>query len=229
MKKIGYLLIAILFLFACNPESLKLKGEIEGLENGLLLVKMKTNKKLSEKYIDTIQVVNGEFEFRSNDIKPPVRLTMCENKNCEFDIWLGKYGSFTITGNISDCKDAVVYKDDLATEYNAYLTRLDDAYIVPVKKKIAWVQQKNEEAENGNKLSQDDEFTMFDYKKDIKKAFSRRRMSIVKTVRANPNSPVVMAVVQKEFNSFNKRHKAEMKKIFRRRFSDTALYWQLCP
>ncbi|WP_165836052.1 DUF4369 domain-containing protein [Marinifilum breve] len=229
MKKIGYLLIASLFMFACNQESLKIKGEIEGLQNGSLVVKMKTNKKVGEKCIDTIQVVDGEFEFRSNEIKPPVRFTMYANENCEFDIWVSKYGSFTVAGDISKIKEPAVYKDDLASEYHAYCNRLDSAYIIPVKEKMAWVKQKNEEIENGGKLSQDDEFTMFDYKKDIKKAQSRRRMSIVKTVRANPNSPIVMAIVQKEYNSFNKRHKAEMKKIFRRRFSDTALYWQLCP
>jgi hypothetical protein len=229
MKKIGYLIIASIFMFACNQETLKLKGEVEGLQNGSLIVEMKTNKKLGEKNIDTIQIVDGEFKFRSNEIKPPVRLTMCVNEDCEFDIWLGKYGSYTITTNLSEIKDPLVYKDDLASEYRAYCNRLDSAYIAPVKEKMKWVKQKNEQVNKGGELSQDDEFTMFDYKKDIGKAFSRRRMSIVKTVRANPNSPVVMAIVQKEYNSFNNRHKEEMKKIFRKKFSDTALYWQLCP
>ncbi|WP_421918804.1 DUF4369 domain-containing protein [Marinifilum sp.] len=229
MKKIMYLLIASLFLFACNQESIKLKGELEGLEDGTLLVKMKTNKKIREKCIDTIQVVDGEFEFRSNDIKPPVRLTMFVSEDCEFDVWIGKYGSYSVTGNLNEIKEPLVYKDDLAKEYQAYYHRLDSAYIIPVREKMQWVKQKNEQIKNGEKLSQDDEFTMFDYRKDIKKAFSRRRMSIVKTVRANPNSPIVMAIVQKEYKSFNNRHKEEMKKIFRRRFSDTALYWQLCP
>ena len=229
MKRIGYLFIASLFIFACNQESLKIKGEMEGLQDGPIVVKMKTNKKVGEKCIDTIQVVDGEFKFRFDDIKPPVRFTMYVNEDCEFDIWVGKYGSYTVTGNLNEMKTPLVYKDDLASEYKAYCNRLDSAYIVPVREKMEWVKQKNEQVENGEKLSQDDEFTMFDYKKDIKKALSRRRMSIVKTVRANPNSPIVMAVVQKEYNSFNKRHKAEMLKIFGRKFSDTALYWQLCP
>jgi hypothetical protein len=229
MKRIGYLLIASLLMFACNQETIKIKGEIKGLQDGLLVVKLKTNKDIGEKCMDTIKVVDGSFRFNSNEIKPPVRLTMYQNDELEFDVWIGKYGSFTVTGDISQSVITNVNKDNLSEEYYAYCNRLDSAYIIPVKDKIQWVKQKNIAQEKGELLSQDDEFKMFDYNKDINKAYSRRRMSIVKTVRANPNSPIVMAVVQKEYDSFNNRHKEEMKKILKQRFSDSVLYWQLCP
>ena len=227
MKQLGYLLVVSLCLFACKQEKLQVKGEIEGLENGPLIIKLKTTNNKCEKCIDTLQVEGGEFKFGSNSTKPPVRLTAWVNDSCEFDIYVGKYGSFKVIGKLDDVNQMQVYKDDLASEYYAYCNRLDSAYIEPVKSKMVWVEKKNLEIESGAIISQDDEFTMFDYNKDIKKALSRRRMAIVKTVRANPTSYVMMAVIQKEYTALNTRHKAEMKKIFGKRFSDTALFWQL--
>ncbi|PKQ63914.1 hypothetical protein BZG02_07845 [Labilibaculum filiforme] len=227
MKRIGYLLFASLFFFSCNQEKLKIKGEIEGLADGSLLIKLKTNKEFDEKCIDTLLVENSEFEFSSEAIKPPVRFTAWVNDSCEFDIYIGNYGSFDVVGKLDDLKQIHVNTDDLASEYYAYCNRLDSIYIEPIQAKLEWVKQKNIIVERGGKLTQEDEFRMFDYNKDIKKAQSRRRMAILKTVRANPTSYVMMAVIQKEYQAFNTRHKAEMIKIFRKRFSDTALFWQM--
>ena len=227
MKKLMYLSIISLVFFACDHEYLKIKGEIEGLEDGFVMLNLNTNTGTNVKCIDTLQVEGGEFEFKTNTIKPPVRLSVCVNDTCEFDIYIGKYGSFDVTGRLENLKQIQVADDDLASEYYAYCNRLDSGYIAPVKSKIEWLKKKNLEIEQGVKISQDDELTTYDYEKAIRKAQSRRRMAIVKTIRTNPDSPVVMAVAQKEFKSFNTRHRAEIKKIFGRKYSDTALYWQM--
>lgn len=227
MKRIVYLFFVSIICFACNKNTVKIKGEIAGLKDGEIVMKMKTNKKIGEKCLDTLKVEEGEFKYYSKTIKPPVRFTAWVNDSCEFDIYIGKYGSFDVTGTLADLKQIQINDDDLASEYYAYCSRLDTGYIEPIKSKIEWVKQKNLEIDKGIEISQKDEFMMFDYEKAIKKAQSRRRMAIVKTVRANPASKVMLAVIQKEYNAFNKRHKAEMKKIFAKRYSDTALYWQL--
>ncbi len=229
MKNLLNLLIASLVLFSCNQEKLKLKGKVEGLQDGQMIVKMKTNKAIAEKNIDTIQVKGEKFEFRTEDIKPPVRFTMYMNEDCKFDVWIGKYGSFSVKGSVDKATKLQVSKDDLTSEYYAYNERLETSIMKPLKEKMEWVKQKNEQVKEGEKLSQDDEFKMAEYKDDIHKALSRRRMSIIKTARANPTSPVIMAVVQNEYPLFSDRHKIELKKLFRKRFSDSGLYWQLCP
>lgn len=229
MKRIGYLLLVSIFFISCNRESIKIKGEIEGLADGSLIIKMRTNKKIREKCLDTVQISGSKFKYKSDLIKPPVKLTAWVNDTCEFDIHVGMYGSIQIHGSLQELKRIQIENDDLSREYWAYYNRLDLAYIQPIRAKIKWINDKNDLSRKGVEPSSEDKLLMEKYHKDILKAFSKRRMSIVKTARKNPTSKVMMAIIQKEYKKLNKRHKAEMKKLFGKRYSDTAMYWQMCP
>ncbi len=229
MKKIVFLLLLAGLLAACNPEKLKVEGNIKNAKDGVVLVKMKSHNKVGDKILDTLKLVSGDFDFYSKEIKPPVKLTFIVNDDEEFDLWLGKYGSYNIKGEQGKLKNIEVDPSLLHTEINKIQKQFYDWYINPVQDKIDWLNSQEKEIRRGKVLNSEELLKKMEFEKEVKKAYKIRRMSIVKTVRKNPGSDVALAIVNEEFNNLVPRHQKEMIKLLRRKFGDTALFWQIKP
>ncbi len=230
MKKFAYLFVICLMVFACgNRESLTIKGNVTGNEDGTILLILKTNRPAVAKVLSKIEVKKGKFTFHTDSIKPPVCLTLMMNDSTNVDVFISKYGKFEVNIDLNKNPEITVKGDDMQKEYNAYLGRLDKAYLTPIKGKMNWIREKLSLSGENAKLTEKEEETFEAYEHDIERAYSHRRLSLIKTVRANPDSPVAMAVFFLEYNNMNKRHKAEMKSIYRKKYSDTTLYWQIFP
>lgn len=229
MKKIVFLLLLAGLFAACNREKLKVEGNIKNAKDGVVLVKMKSHNKVGDKILDTLTLESGDFDFYSEEIKPPVKLTFIVNDDEEFDVWLGKYGSYNIKGEQGELKNVEVNPSLLHTEINEIQQQFYDWYISPVQDKIDWLNSQEKEIKSGKVLNTEEQFKKMELEKEVRKARKLRRKSIVKTVRKNPQSIVSLALVNEEFDSLVPRHQKEMIKILRRKFGDTALFWQLKP
>lgn len=222
------LLLAGLFV-ACNPEKIKIEGHIKNAKDGVVLVKMKSHNKFGERILDTLILESGDFDFYSKAIKPPVKLTFIVEDKEEFDVWLGNYGSFHIVGEQGKLKNVRVNPSSLHTEINRIHEQFYDWYIKPVQDKIDWLNAIEKERQGGKVLNNEETVQKIKFEVDVNKARKLRRLSIVKTVRKNPSSEVALALVNEEYNSLFPRHQKEMIKLLKRKFSDTALFWQLMP
>jgi acylphosphatase len=229
MKKIVFLLLLAGLFAACNPEKLKVEGNIKNAKDGVVLVKMKSHNKGGDRILDTLKLASGDFDFYSEEIKPPVKLTFIVNDDEEFDLWLGKYGSYNIKGEQGALKNIEVFNSNLHNQIKETKKQFYDWYIRPVQDKIDWLNSQEKEIRSGKVLNTEELFKKMEFEKKVKKAYKIRRLSIVKTARKNPGSDVALALVNEEFNNLVPRHKKEMIKLFRRKFGDTALFWQLKP
>ena len=217
------------FFAGCNPEIIKIKSNIKNSQDGIVLVKMKLHKKIGERILDTLTLVSGDFDFYSEAIKPPVKLTFVVNDEEEFDVWLGNYGTFHIEGESGKLSNVQVQGSHLHDEFKRIHTQFYDTYLEPVQDKIDWLNSLNEKYKGGKPLKQDDSFKKVMFEKDVKKARKYRRLSIIKTMRRNPHSEVALALLNDEFDSLIPRHQKEMINLFKGKFGNTAMFWQLRP
>lgn len=225
MKKILFL-VMIMGVFSCNQEEIKIKGTIKGAPDGQMQVYLKANMSGAVKNLDTITIENEAFKFYSQKIKPPVILSLRLDSLTEFDVWIGRYGSWEILGDVNKQTKVEV----LGSLFNDEIKRINqlfkEQYIDPVKTKMEWVRRYEGQVKDGHQFSADEVIMKNTFEDDIKKSLKIRRKSIIKTVRTNPQSNIAFALIFEEYHSLIPRHQKEFLKLMRKKFGDTALYWQ---
>lgn len=229
MKNSVLILMLVGLFVACNPEKLKINGNIKNAIDGTVLVKMKSHKKTGERIIDTLSLVSGDFVFYTEEIKPPVKLTFVVNDDEEFDVWLGNYGRSHIKGEQGKLKNIEIVPSLFHDEVKKNQKKFYDWYIKPVQDKIDWLNSLEKEIHYGKVISIEEQHKKKGFEYDVKKARKLRRKSIVNTVRNNPYSNVALALVNEEFESLVPRHQKEMIKLLKGKFGNTALFWQMRP
>lgn len=224
-KMIIVILTIMLGLSSCNKEVVKLKGKFKDVNKSdfHLVVKMKSRTHIKEQILDTIDVRDGEFEFYSNVIKPPVKLTFTTPDSIGFDVWAGEYGTKTLEINKDSLYDVKVLGSFFCDELQRMNKNLNQMYIHPIKEKELELDKLSEM----NELSNEEEVHLAKLKKDIKKAYRLRKKSILKTVRKNTQNPVAVALMCQEYERLTPHQKKECLKYINRSFSDTGLNWQM--
>jgi hypothetical protein len=227
-KFIAYISILCVFV-SCDQEVIKLKGNIKGASSSdsYLIVKMKSISNNKEQILDTIDFVQGKFEFYSKSVKPPVKLTLVTYEGYEFDVWVGEYGTKMIEGNCQPKYECRVigsfFFDELQRVSNTY----NKMYLEPIKDKIGVISKLNLQLENGVELTVEEEERKGTLEKDCKTAYRLRKRSILKTVRKNPNNPVAVALMTEEYARLTSHQKKECLKYLNKSFSDSGLNWQM--
>lgn len=226
-KYIPLLIISVL-LISCNKEIIMLKGEFKNLTNleSHIVVKVKSQSQLKEQILDTIELNEGKFEFYSNTIKPPMKLTFMLADSTEFEAWVGEYGTKTLEVKKDSLRDVKVIGSFFCDELQRMNTNLNKMYVQSVEWKEDQV-FKLEELAKLEDLSDEDDMRIYALRKDIKKAYLCRKKSILKTVRKAPQNPVAVALMCQEYERLTSRQKQECLKYLSRSFSDTGLNWQM--
>lgn len=229
MKNVIILLIVVCGLLSCNKESIKIKGNIKGVSgsNTQLIVKMKSGTSNKEHILDTIDFVQGEFEFYNKGIKPPVKLTFVTADSCEFDVWLGEYGTKTVEGICQPKLECKVLGSFFCDELERVSATYNKMYLEPIKDKITDLQVFNLSIENGEELTENEQKLKCELEKALKTAKRLRKKSILKTVRKNPSNAVSMGLMYEEFDNLTSWQKEEALKYMAKYFSDTGLNWQM--
>lgn len=219
-------MVLMFFMTSCDKEVIKIKGEIDGLNDSQLILKMNGASGMDCKIINSITCKNGEFNFKLKNIKPPVKLTLHVNDSLESDIWLGEYGSIIIKGKCESKFECKVIGSFFCDELQRMNTNLNKMYINPIKEKELEVTHLLKFTVD-RKLSSSENFRLAELKKDVKKAYRLRKKSILKTVRKNKQSPVAVALMCQEYARLTSYQKKECLKYLSRSFSDTGLNWQM--
>jgi len=225
MRNIITLLTLIIFITSCDQEVIRLKGKLQGAPEleSYLVVKMKSMYGYNERILDTIDMSNGQFKFYNKTIKPPIKLTFETKDSCEFDIWVGEYGTKTITGEIHPKIECKVMGSFFYDELKRMNNNLQQMYLDPVNDKV-------EEAQVLKEIkvpSEVSKLRLSKLKKDINMAYRLRKKSILKTARKNPNNPVAIALMCQEFQRLTSHQKKECYKYLSKSFGDTGLNWQM--
>lgn len=228
LLKISTLITIMFLLSSCNKEVIRLQGNYKDVDNtdSYLVVKMYSLAGSKEYIIDTVAVSEGEFEFYSKLIKPPVKLTFTSDDSSEFEAWVGEYGTKTLEIKKGPKYEAKVIGSFFCDELQRMNKNLYKMYIAPVKKKELEAAQLSMLADNET-LSEKDEIYLADLKKDIKMAYRLRKKSILKTVRKNTQNPVALALMCQEYERLTSHQKKECFKYLSRTFADTGLNWQM--
>lgn len=226
IRIISLLLMLLILLTACNKEAIKLEGELKSSSEQFLIVKMKSLSGKKERILDTIDVNNGKFKFKTSIVKPPVKFTFSTADSCEFDFWIGEYGNKLVTINPKgDCKAKVT-----GSFFNDELNRVQDTYnkmyINPIESKLAFLDKLNKDIDNGITLNPGQEALKLELEQESKKAYRLRKKSILKTIRKAPQNPISMALFYDEFEALTSWQKEEAQKYMTKYFSDTGLNWQ---
>lgn len=212
-----------LFLASCNKEYVEIKGEIVNMPDMTLAIKIK-GLAGNEKVLDSIQVVNGEFSFYSEQIKPPFKLSIGLNEHAGFDVWIGQYGKSEIFADGHKLKHCEVQECAFNKELARFKGTIDNMYISPLNNKVKWV----DSLRYANVKLTDDQYKIQQsIQVEIKKAEKLRIKSMLKTLRKNPKSNVACALVFDEYQNLTKRQRAVLSKSVSMYFSDTGMGWQV--
>ncbi len=227
MRKIIILVFVCCAFLACDKEVVVVKGKFDGVCGNELVVKMKGLSGKHEKILDTVSCKNGEFEFKIKMIKPPLNLLLCLNDSVYTNLWIGNFGSKSVSWNGTFNSECKVEGSFFADEINRIQDVYNKMYLNPISSKIETLSNLNKRVGMGEVLTSGEEQIKFVIENEIKKANGLRKKSILKTVRKNPNNPVSMALLAEEFDKLTTWQKKEAKKYMSKYFSDTGLNWQI--
>lgn len=219
-------MVLMFFITSCDKEVIKIKGKIDGLSDSELILKMDGVSGKNFKIVSSFICENGEFNFELKDIKPPVKLTFLVNDSLESDIWVGEYGSIKIEGKYETVLECQVVGSFFCNELQRMSKNLYEMYIGPIKEKEIKIAHLMMLPDN-EKLSEEDEIHLEEFKKSVKTAYRLRKKSILKTVRKNKQNPVAVALMCEEYERLTSHQKKECLKYLSRSFSDTGLNWQM--
>jgi hypothetical protein len=215
------LLVVVCCFFSCNKESIRISGKIEGVGDSKIELKLNTKSEKSKTILSDVQLKDGAFDAFIENVKPPFKMTLVVDAEKEYDIWIFRYGKFNFE---IDKKELVIVNNSFEnTEYDRILRKYQKAYMDSLADKISWVQTHKSE-EN---LCEEDEGKLFKYRKEIKKAVTLRKKSILSTYRNEPQNPIAMALIFDEFENLTSWQKEECLKNASKYFSDCAVNWQL--
>ncbi len=226
MKNGLLVLLLSLILCSCNKEEFKLIGKISPAADGHISIIMKSRTGMKEHFIETVPLVEGEFEFHSKTIKPPVKLTFLVSDSSHFDVWIGEYGTKTIQVTKDDIYDIKMEGSFFFSELNRMNTSLYNMYIKPIEKKEIEAAEILELEEIGY-LTATSQIRLDKLSKSIKTAYKLRKKSILKTVRKNKQNPVAVALMCQQYDRLTKHQKKECFKYLSKTFGDTGLNWQM--
>jgi hypothetical protein len=154
-------------------------------------------------------------------MKPPFKMALIIDGEEKYDLWVFRYGSFDF--EITENGNLLVNGSKENTEYDRITKSYQKMYFGPLKEKMEWVKS-HEKIED---LNQDEEFTLFDYKKEIKKAYKLRKKSVLSTYRKNPQNRIAMALLFDEYERLTTWQKEECLKTAQKYYSDCGINWQL--
>ena len=174
-------------LFSCNKESIKITGSLKGSNASEVELKLKSRRGNENIILTDLAVEDGEFDAYLENVKPPCKMTLVIDGEKEYDFWIFRYGKFDF--EIDENEVLIVNNSIENSEYDRIQKNYHKMYLVKLQEKEKWVQT-HEIEEN---LTEEDEAKLFEYRKEIKKAYKLRKKSILSTFRKNPQNPIAMA------------------------------------
>ena len=210
-----------LFVMSCNKESVTVNGKIAGVsqENAKLkLISLKGKEKVIS---PDIELEDGKFDCYLENVKPPFRLTLSLSDNEKYHFWVFRYGKFDF--EINEKGSLVVNNSMENSEYDRIQKNYHKMYLEKLQEKEKWVKTHKIE-EN---LTEEDEFKLFEYQNEIKKAYKLRKKSILSTFRKSPENPIATALLFDEYERLTSWQKEECLKNAQKHFSDCGINWQL--
>ena len=215
------LLNIVIFLSSCNQESLKLSCQIKGFESSVAELKLKSQSGNELILLSNIEIDKEGFTAYLENVKPPCKISLNIDGDKEYSFWVFRYGKFDF--QIDENETLEVYNSMENTEYDRILKSYEKMYFGPLKEKIEWVKENGQNEE----LSQDEEFVLFDYKNEIKKAYKLRKKSVLSTFRKNSQNRIAVALLFDEYQRLTSWQKEECLKNAQKYYSDCGINWQL--
>lgn len=221
LNRIFFVVIATLLLTSCNKEVVSVKGKISGIEDSKVELVLKGINGKEKVLAADLPLNNVEFKVRVEQQKPPFKLTVKINEEKEVDCWVFRYGDFDFE---IDEKGTLKVNNSLEnSEFDRISKNYTKMYFAKVDVKEQWVRE-NEVKES---LSAEDEEKLFQFRKDIKKAYKLRKKSVLSTFRQNPQNRIAMALLVDEFEHLTSWQKKECLKTAQKYYSDCGINWQL--
>lgn len=225
-KVFGFILLCMLFV-SCKREYVKISGQITNIPDLEMSVKIKSFCGEKLRVLDTVEIKKGKFQFYSDEIKPPVKLTFAINDQFGFDVWIGTYGKMKFVADAHELESAKIIESFFNDELQRVQLDMYEMYIAPLNEKIKWADSVSLEIEKGENVCLKDYETMQDIKQEINKAERLRVKSIMKTLRKNKKSAVACAFAADEYQQLSKKQQADLIRCVTQCYSDTGMGWQL--
>lgn len=209
-------------LTSCNKEVVSIKGKLNGFNNSKVVLILKSKNEKEKILASDISLNDDIMKLDLENVKPPCHITV-RGDNKEFSFWIFRYGNVNFEVN-ADMQSQLKVNSTLEnTEYNRICRNYHKMYFNQISEKEEWI-SKNEVMES---LPVEDEERLFQYRKDIKKAYKLRKKSILSTFRKNPQNRIAMALLFDEFERLTSWQKEECLKTAQKYYSDCGINWQL--
>jgi hypothetical protein len=194
---------------------------MEGMESSVAELKLKSQKGQEQSLQSDIEIDEEGFDAFLENVKPPCKISLIIDGEKEYQFWLFRYGKYDL--QIDENESVAVCNSMENTEYDRITKNYQKMYFDPVKEKMAWV-EKNEQNEN---LSEDEEYILADYQKEIRKAYKLNKKSVLSTFRKNPQNRIAIALMFDEYERLTSWQKEECLKTAQQYYSDCGINWQL--
>lgn len=211
-----------LMLFSCNKEKVYIHGSTIGKDNQLVQLVLKSANGKERLVKSDVELDDNQFETDLEGLKPPFKLTVRLKNDNEIDFWIFRYGSFDVA--LDSEKDEVKFNKSFENcEYNRIQANYKKMYFLSLEDKIDWIK-----AHEGRKdLNTDEEFQLYEYQDELKKAIKLRKKSVLSTFRKSPQNRIAMALLFDEYERLTSWQKKECSKSVQKYFSDCGINWQL--
>ena len=215
------MLSLVVGLYSCNKESVKLSVQLNRMESSVAELKLISKNGQEQIIQSSIEIEDDGFDTYLDNVKPPCKISMVIDGEKEYQFWLFRYGKYHVQINKNDSVEICDCMEN--AEYDRIINGYYKMYLAPLEAEIKWVKEK----EQHEKLSQDEEFMLFDYKKEISKAYRLRKKSVLSTFRKNPQNRIAIALLFDEYERLTSWQKEECLKTAQKYYSDCGINWQL--
>jgi hypothetical protein len=214
-------ILVALFCSSCNKESVQLSGKIAGEGDSKVELRLNSINDKTKTVLADMQLKGEEFSAYLENVKPPFKLTMVLDSVKQYNFWVFRYGKFDIE---IDKNGSVNVNNSMEySEYDRICKNYSKMYLTKIAEVEKWVKTKELE-EN---LCDEDKERLFNFRKEIKKAYKLRKKSILSTFRKNPQNRIAMALLFDEYERLTTWQKEECLKNAQKYFSDCGINWQL--
>lgn len=224
MKRIVFIIITSIVFISCG-NNIKVTGKIKKIKDGYVYVCL-DSKSGARKVIDSVEMVSGLFNYSISDIQPPAKVIFDINHKDEFGVWCLK-NKVMVEGEFGNLSASNIRGSILHNSVSDTRQRFNDMYIKPLRKMINWLDRIESKAKRGKKLSKSTIKRQKEYKRLLERAYERRALSVVNTIKDCPSSEIALALLFDEYENISESDRKLLISMLEKKFFASTALWQI--
>ena len=194
MKKILLSLICLATLLSCNQNSVKIRGEIAGL-NGKVVVSTILPGTNSPTQIASEDVSDGSINLSTDKLKLPAYVTVDFNGKHSMNILIDTKDQTWLEGKIKFPSEIVAKGSIIKTEYNKIMETINSKYLIELEE----LNEKIEKLSKKEKLSENGKVALNVFILQRQSKINSKNSYISKLIQNNTQREVTLLLIQNNF------------------------------